>query len=366
MLNKIALSKKTLSKAFLTLMFSGLIFNLNCGKRKPPLPPIERIIQRTEVSGIQRGNIVTLRWTLPAQNAPEKSLFNIARTDIYRLNEPANADLSLSEEEFASRSVLIASVPTVEKDFQAQVISFVDNLVFAGSNSRLRYALRFVNGSGQKGAFSNFLLIEPMVKIAASPNSLDVKVLEDAIALKWNAPTGNIDGSKPANIIGYNIYRIDNGNSDRLINRQPVTESFFRDSSFTFGKDYRYFVRALSLGGDGNPIESADSNSVAIQPSDSFPPSAPSAVTIAAAPGNLAIFFAVNSEKDTAGYRIYRSVERNKPLSEWNLLNLELLLTNTFQDRNVTSGVTYFYYLQAVDYAGNASQPSAVVFETAP
>ncbi|MEO8072430.1 MAG: TolB protein, partial [Acidobacteriota bacterium] len=67
-----------------------------------------------------------------------------------------------------------------------------------------------------------------------------------------------------------------------------------------------------------------------------------------------------------AGYRIYRSTNKNLPLAEWQNLTPELLTTNTFQDRQVESGKTYYYYLTAADKAGNISEPSEIVSETAP
>ena len=367
MLNKLVLSYNRESKALLAFIILGLLISLNCGKRTPPRPPIETSNQRTEVYGNQRGNTINLTWRLPDQNAPEKSLLNIARVNIYRLTEPTNAPLTLSEEEFASQGILIFSVQVAEENFGLKQMNYTDTLEFAGQNVRLRYALRFVNRSGQKSSFSNFLLIEPVIKVANNPNSIQAKILEDAIIIEWNIPAENVDGSKPANIIGYNIYRVgDESNPEDILNRQPVTDNNFRDEFFTFGNDYRYFVRAVSLGGNGNPIESADSNSVKVKPRDIFPPSAPGAITVAAAPNNLSIFFAVNPEKDVAGYRIYRSTDRSKPLTEWSLLNQQLLTTNTFQDKDVTSNTNYFYFLTAVDKIGNVSQASAVVSETAP
>ena len=41
-------------------------------------------------------------------------------------------------------------------------------------------------------------------------------------------------------------------------------------------------------------------------------------------------------------------------------------LANTFQDTRVESGKTYYYYLTAVDKAGNVSGTSEVVSETVP
>lgn len=351
------------SLAFIALI--GL-FGLSCGKRSVPLPPIERVSQRAEISGSQRGNIVVLSWTLPARNAENGSVKKIDHVDIYRLIEPLSSPQSLTEENFASRSNLIGSVAVGKDDFSKQTLSYSDPLEFAGQNARLRYAIRFVNESGQKAAFSNFLLIEPTSKVADKPINLTAEITEEAVRLKWDAPSANVDGSVPANILGYNIYRNIEQGAPTIQNQTPQNTTEYSDKLFQFGAKYSYYVRTVSLGNDGQPIESFNSNTVGVAPKDIFPPSPPTAITIAAAPQNLAIFFAVNPEGDVAGYKIYRTTDPEMKKSEWELLTPELLKTNTFRDANVQSNKTYYYYLIAVDNAGNASEPSEVVSETAP
>lgn len=305
---------------------------------------------------------------MPVRNAPKKSVLNISRADIYRLAEPVTSPQQLSEEEFANRSTLIAAMPISDADFGVnKTLQYKDELEFAGQAARLRYAVRLVNASGQKAAFSNTLLIEPAGKIAAAPAQLSAEASQDAIRLKWQPPANNIDQSAPASVIGYNIYRSASMSQPaKLLNKAPVTGTEFADEFFDFGKDYYYFVRAVSAGVQTEPVESAESNVLKFKAVDTFPPSPPSAITVAAAPGTISIFFAVNPEKDIIGYRVYRSEQRDLPLDKWIQLTPEILTKNTYQDTRVESGKTYFYYLTATDKAGNTSQPSEVVSETAP
>ncbi len=357
-----------LKPLFILIMVLWITLIGGCGKRVPPLPPVERVAQRVEITGFQQGNLVNIFWTMPAgRNAPNQSLLNIDRVDVYRLAEPLNSPLSLTEEEFASRSTLIGSLPISEADFAKKQLGYKDELDFAGQAVRLRYAVRFVNASGQKAGFSNFLLIEPSAKIAAAPSLLNVKDMESAVILDWNAPAANVDGSQPANVLGYNVYRQTADEAVfKLLNNSPVTKTELSDLFFEFGRKYAYFVRTVSLGANAQPVESADSNVVTIAPQDTFAPSAPSSITIAAAPNNISIFFAVNPEKDIAGYRLYRTPNPNLPKKEWTLLTRQLLNTNTFQDTRIESGKTYYYYLTAVDTASNVSESSEIVSETAP
>ena len=359
--------KRARDKAPLALLAVVLLFCLSCGKRRPPLPPTERVNQRVELSGFQRGSNVVLSWKMPARNAGKGSVLNISRADIYRLAEPANAPLVLSEEEFASRSILIATVPIADADFALKTITFRDQLQFAGQAARLRYSVRLANASGQKAAFSNFLLIEPIASVASRPTSLSAQISQDAITLSWQPPTENINATTPPNILGYYVWRSTSDKEPaKLLTQTPVTETTFRDEFFEFGKQYHYFVRTVSAGTASIPIESDESNIVQVKPVDTFPPSPPAAITLAAGQGTISIFFAVNPEKDITGYKIYRSTDPDLPRDKWELLTPELLKTNTFQDTRVESGKKYFYFLTATDNAGNVSESSEVVSETAP
>lgn len=363
-LTKNILSSFLTNKAALAfIMFALFSFMLACGKRMPPLPPIERVVQRVEVSGFQRGNQVRLSWTMPAHNAPAGDLLNISRADIYRLAEPLNSPESLTEDEFASAATQIASVEITDADFGMKPLYYFDTLDFAGQNIRLRYAIRFVNDSGSKASFSNFLLIEPAAKVANAPSLLPIKTTPEALIVEWKAPETNIDGSKPPNILGFNIYRAAEGEQTaRILNQTPINSNEFRDQNFEFAKNYKYFIRSVSLGTNAEPVESQESNIVEIAPKDIFPPNPPEGITLAATPTSISIFFASNIETDVVGYKIYRSTDQ----TNWQSLTEKPIETNTFQDTKVESGKTYYYYLIAVDKFGNESEKSEIVNETIP
>ena len=354
------------------LILLAAVLVVGCGKRRPPLPPVERVQQRTELlSGAQRGNQVTLSWPAPLRNASDQSVQSIRRIDVYRLAEKPTAPLPLTEEEFGARSTLIGSVTYDEIKNAGDTLTYTDTLELAGQPTRLRYAVRYVNASGQRAAFSNFLLIEPSARVAQPPTltATGKELTESAITINWTPPAANIDGSTPVNLLGYNVYRIDESqrkSADTPLNSALVSGTQFADQNFEFGQTYQYFVRSVSLGTGGAQVESLNSNSLSIAARDTFPPSAPSSITIAAAPGRLSIFFPANPEGDVAGYTIYRSSDPDLPKDRWTKLTSALLERTTYQDENVESGKRYYYYLTATDKAGNVSSPSDVVSETVP
>jgi hypothetical protein len=294
---------------------------------------------------------------------------SIRRIDVYRLAEKPSAPLPLTEEEFSTRSTLIGSVVYDQIKAAKDVLTYTDKLGLGGEPTRLRYAIRYVNNSGQRAAFSNFLLIEPAARIAQPPRLLATEIAEAGITLSWEPPAANIDGSVPVNLLGYNVYRMDEAQAEAgptPINTGLVSGAQFVDKNFKFGQNYKYLVRSVSLGTEGAQVESLNSNSLQVAPRDIYPPAAPGPVTINAAPGRLSIFFPANLESDVAGYTIYRSTDPDLPKDRWTKLNSTLLTRTTFQDENVESGKKYYYYLTAVDQTGNVSSQSEVVSETVP
>jgi hypothetical protein len=224
-------------------------------------------------------------------------------------------------------------------------------------------------------------------------------VTPTAVVLTWTAPQQTPVGPVPPPT-GYNIYRgeaqaqstpSDSGPNMEVSNtpasapllgiapalstlQKPlvkVGESLspsFSDTHVEFGKAYIYSVRS-ELKYSGATIESDDSNFLAITPKDTFPPAAPSGligIFVPAAGGTAAhvdLSWAVSSEPDLAGYRIYRS-EQDGVLGT--PLDSILLLTPAFRDMNVVSGHRYYYAVAAVDRSGNESAPSAAVSVSVP
>ncbi|HEX8710137.1 MAG TPA: fibronectin type III domain-containing protein [Pyrinomonadaceae bacterium] len=373
-MNRAALSsgRDTASSRLLAIVLLLVLLCLAsaCGKRRPPLPPVERIPQRTELlSGAQRGNQVILSWPAPRRNAPEQSVQSIRRIDVYRLAESPAAPLPLTEDEFAARSTLIGSIDYETIRTAGETITYVDRLELAGQPTRLRYALRYVNAEGQRAAFSNFLLLEPAARIAEPPTVLGQEVSERAVTITWQAPATNIDGSTPVNLLGYNVYRVEKSQTEMSqtpINSALVTGTRFNDETFRFGEEYNYLVRSVSLGTGGLQVESLNSNSILVAPVDIFKPAAPGPVSIAPAPGRLSLFFPANPERDVAGYNIFRSTDPNLAKESWTKLTSTLLTRTTYQDETVEPGRQYYYYVTAVDANGNQSAPSEVVTETVP
>ena len=276
----------------------------------------------------------------------------------------------MTEEEFASRATLIGSVTYEEIKQAGDHLTYVDTLELA-EPARLRYAVRYVNAAGQSAAFSNFFQMEPAAKVAEPPVIIETgkEYSETANTITWETPKTNMDGSTPVNLLGYNIYRTNATQpetSQNPLNQEPITATQYQDRTFKFGDKYVYVVRSVSLGTEGKPVESLNSNSIPLAAVDTYAPAAPERLSIGPSPGKLSIFWLANSEPDLAGYYLSRSTDPNLPKEKWTRLTPTLYTKTTFADENVESGKTYYYYVVAVDKAGNVSPLSEVASDTVP
>jgi hypothetical protein len=352
----------------LPFAFCLLIFNFSaCGKIGDPLPPVPRaplIIDELSVS--QQGTQLMLSFPIVlTQRSPK-----LQRIDVYRLIESTDDPLGLPEETFSTRATIIYSLPGDQIPLNRSTITYPDplNLKNGSRNSRYRYAVQLVTSNGAMADFSNYALITPLFDLALPPLGLQATQRETETEITWSAPTANENGTSPANVTAYNIYRRVDGSSETLtkLNTEPLLETRFVDRNFQFGAKYEYVVRALSLlPGDpslSNAIES-DQSVMVYTPKDTFPPAEPTPVTIASIAGIVSLYWPLNSEPDVVGYNIYRAEDEKAPFEKWIKLNPQLHKTASFRDDKVQVGKQYFYQVSAVDTSNNESSRSAIVSE---
>lgn len=143
--------------------------------------------------------------------------------------------------------------------------------------------------------------------------------------------------------VGFHIYRSTNENLPfalwERITDEPVPEGQFDDPAAGHGVRYYYKLTRV----DANGRETAP-----ITPNVAFNDHA----------GNR---HAQNPLVDFVGYNIYRSADPEVPLDQWERRNHEPLRSAQFKDEGVASGEVYFYYVRAVDSAGNESAPGEIM-----
>jgi hypothetical protein len=343
------------------------------GEPTPPSPPVPVAI--TDLTAHQAGDGVQLIFTLPPRTVAGDRLASPPAVEVVR--GMPKADGSPDAKSF--RVVYTIPGALVENYVVEGHVKFIDPVAPAETRAHpggsLVYVVRTNVAKKRTSANSNAVSVR-MYPVAEAIASLQSRVTETAIELSWTAPTGTSGGDPLSGFSEYRVYRgeldpataeASSGDLSKAKWRSPLAllsgsdEGVYRDTLFDFGRTYAYVVRSVVLV-EGNPLESADSNSTIVTPRDIFPPAAPENLVVAAlagaSPGSVLadLSWSINLETDLAGYRVYRSEEQD---TRGALLTRDLLLAPAYRDTSVEPGHRYWYSVTAVDRAGNESDRSA-------
>jgi hypothetical protein len=339
----------------LTLLTAG------CAKIGEPQPPEIKIPEAAvDLTAMQLSDHVVLKVSKPSRNTNGSAVADLRSLEVYRLAEDPSAEAAkpLPIEIFAIQAAPIFSIPAARFPEYSDGTSFKieDKLLVPNRStiySRLfRYAVLFVNNKNQAAGFSNQAVITP-VPIPSPPSRLSADVTESFIHLKWTVPSENINGSSPARIAGYKVFRSEEAQNFPPIPINPdlITNTEFKDGVFQFDKTYYYRISVVGKLRDPY-AESLPSEALPVATKDVFPPAPPDSFNAIQENGIAYLLWFPSSSPDVAGYRIYRLEDG---LSEKRLLKTDLIAIPNFQDGAIKPGKKYEYFLTAVDTHGNES-----------
>ncbi len=341
------------------------------GDPVPPTPPIPTAI--TDLTVAQSGDAVLLNFTMPKKSVVGDTLTEVPTMEILR--GTLLADGTPDEKSFR----VVDTVPgaMMASYTQRSTVHFLDpvapELIKEHPGATFVYRVRARVTDKKTSADSNNALVKLFV-VAAAVTNLRADLTERGIELAWTVPEKTSAGEPVEGIEEYRVYRgeIEPASAEAaakdpshltwkspLVQIASVKTPGYRDTAFDYGKTYAYVVRG-AVSGQGEPLESDDSNSVVLTPKDIFPPAAPQGVVVAVLPTTtrkslVDLSWSINVEADVAGYRVYRS---EKAGERGSLITNDLLLTPAYQDSTVSVGQPYWYTVTAVDRAGNESAPS--------
>ena len=344
----------------------SLLFLTGCGNVGDPLPPLIQIPEAvSDLQAVQLGKSARLSWTLPKLNTDGSAATTLSMIEIYRIASSSAGPVVLAPTQFGESAEVWRRIP--KDDFakfqEGEKLVVTDTFAEFPSlpvREQFHYAIRAVNHKKQDAGLSNFASVQ-VLAVPRPPENLRPTLAERSIALSWDTPTLNIDGSPVITRPQFNVYRsLDPRFASALrLNESPVSESSFTDESIELGKTYYYRVRSLG-NTQANPVESDDSKAIEVTNPDAYAPRAPTEVTAVSNGPVISLVWLPNTEPDLAGYWVYRSGTDRK----FERLGERLLTTASTIDKSVEKGQTYLYRIQAVDLKGNASELSAEVSET--
>ncbi len=394
-----------------------------CGKSGPPLPPLVKLpAAPADVVALRRGDTVSVSFTVPATNTDATRPANIASAEVYAITAPvtvpplsdanllklgtkvgavevkAPRDPNLTADvddpadeveapegpgldqgavarlsESLTRDMMKAVVPPADKHAPAAPAAPQGDAPLLGPPTAVPLRTYVAFGSstrGRKGPLSRRVTV-PLVPPPPPPSKLAMTYDEAAVSLTWSpaAPADAVadDELLPSRAIGaarptiaYQVYDSSRPEAVVRLTATPVDATSYSDTRVVFGEKRCYtIVTAETI--DGATIESDAAPPICETLVDTFPPAVPKAVKAISTEGAINLIWEPNAERDLAGYIVLRGVEPAQTLQP---ITAAPIVEPSFRD-NVQSGIAYVYAVRAVDKAGNASDLSARVVETA-
>lgn len=381
-----------MKKSALALVLICLGLAASCGRKGPILPPVKKIPQPVRnLSCVQTGDTLRLKWESPGSYLSGAPLGAGAYIEIYMASYSAGAEDGGDQNAAGEAAATAGQPPQTESEsipppgFNFELDSYLLAVVRGSPapevedvdsapkppewfdfilqkpeyfSQSLVFAVRVVDAKKKKSAFSDTFTFSPK-SISLPPVDLNYFIREDRITIMWGPPPANIDATTPPAVKAYNVFRADGDGIYRKLNENPVTATRFEDKDFVFGNTYFYGIKALPDPGSPS-YESAFSDAVEVLAKDTFPPSAPKGLHAIPGGGMISLSWEIGSERDLAGYRIWR---RKADEKEFQLLTPSPIKENAFIDSRVESGIRYEYVITAVDKDGNESGRSPSISE---
>lgn len=345
-----------------------VLFSFSCGKKGAIQPPVPKIPQKIRsMSVIQRGDRIILQWNNPTAYIDGSPLGDVSEVEIWLLvdsRELANKEREVNLRRFTSEARPIASLKKTDfskfqnakDDASFEFFYFYKLADDDFFSKKFTFSLRVKDRKKRKSGFSDFLQLIPVI-LPVPPRKPRAVAHKDRIEISWDSPAGNLDGSFPPRLKGYNVYRSGEEGKDLLINANLIRANKFDDNDFMVGKAYSYFIRASAT--DNPPyFESEDSETVGILVQDTFPPDPPTGLMSIAGENMIALSWNIVKEEDLAGYRVWRREEHEE---KFIVLTPHPLWENAFNDTAVEKNKRYYYAITAVDKSGNESQKSEII-----
>jgi hypothetical protein len=313
----------------------------------------------------QEGSDVVLRFPFPSKTNAGETLTNLTDVTVYREligaregekpPEAAKDAAARAREEkgFRARAEAIQKLTRGELDAATVGPDVVvrDQLMPLYREGRLgrvflRYGVTATRDRKRASELSPLVALLPRVP-PDRPFRVVPTVEESRVCLDWNAPAAMLDGSRPAKVAGYAVYRrsaAEEEYEDRPLG-VVMGATTYVDATALPDRKYVYTVRAAPVA-EVPLILGPASDEVPVSTADVFPPDAPDGVLVLAEAGGTRLVWNPSVAGDLASYRIYR-----RERGAWKRIAEDLKDPGYF-DAGASGGE---YGVTAVDKSGNES-----------
>jgi hypothetical protein len=222
----------------------------------------------------------------------------------------------------------------------------------------------------------------PLGPTSGSPSEPVIAVEETSMTLRWNPPVDargvaattepdvlpsrSIVPGPPATT--YDVYEVPREPAADAavtmptpLTAEPLAATEFRQDDITLGEERCFVVRPVDIV-NGVHVRGPQSPMACASFADTFAPSPPKELVAVSVSGGINLIWEPSAAADVAGYLVLRGEAGSATLTP---LMTTPVTAPSYRDETVKAGVRYVYAVVAVDRAGNRSDESNRVEETA-
>lgn len=358
--------RRILAGVFVSLLVAG------CGQTGAPLAPSLQLPEAvSDLTATRVANKVRLHWTMPHRT-----------TDKLLLKGPQPVHIC---RHLADGPCVNAADVTFPPE---KPVTYEDTLppdLATGAPQLLTYSVDVLSRHARSAGSSNFAYTAAGL---TPPPFTDAhgQIEADGVVLQWQPANLSGDANK-VNIVrtllsaaakpDANSKSSPGGTAEPPIKVQTLTVHLpagadpgkALDPDAAFDQRYSYAitrVATVTVGGKSIDVQGPPSSGIVVDTRDTFPPGPPTGLVAVAAPreGAIDLSWTPNTEKDLAGYAVYRSEANGKPARISDAV--KPIDSAAFRDSTAKSGVEYTYFVTAIDRDGNESGHSSEAAETLP
>jgi fibronectin type 3 domain-containing protein len=315
-----------------------------CGKKSDPFV-LQAIAPKSvkDFQALSRPEGTILFWRPPRENIDKTPLYDLAGFKIFREEILFEKSCPTCPKNFYllhdyAYSGIRGKVPV--KEF---FVYYDRSLTFKNVYT---YKIHCYNEHGNLSPASSFVTIDWDTP-PAPPRALQHIQGQRAVELLWSGPDTLEDGTPMDEFTGFNMYRtVEKGIYDiKPINSEPIMENTFLDTSVGYDNTYYYTVRTLLKVG-ASLIESYPSEEITVAYLDTTPPGIPQGLTAIAVPDGVLLKWIPKTEKDFAGFHLYR---KEPDQQQFVRINDKLITGASWVDRTTKMNNVYIYGITGID-----------------
>lgn len=318
-----------------------------CGRKTLPVPPQEAIPEPiTDLQFVQDESRINLTWTYPQRTTvgtdlPGLESFLVLRAVVAEADYCPGCPVSFS-------SALEVEADKAIIDPKQRLARYTETILRPGH----RYLYKVQSKAGWRlisddSNTVSFFWDSP----ALAPEEVTAETGDGRITLGWQPVAKLVNGEAIGPALLYQVYRGQSPEALRPVG-EAVAATTYTDSGLVNDQPYHYQVRAVREK-NGTRLAGLASHAVSVAPKDLTPPAPPRQLTGVLVAGGVKLLWERSTEKDLAGYRLYRRLPAATTLT---LIGEVDRATMTFVDQLTQAPEGCYWAVTAFDKATPANE----------